>query len=84
MFFFFLILDCLTNLSKPEKLEGHSYSCEKCKGRQNATKKVTITELPDVLVLHVNRIKWKGVTRQKIQTMVDFPLDDLDLAAHST
>ena len=77
------LADCLANFSKPEKLDGSIYNCERCKGLQNATKRVTISELPDVLLLHINRIKWKGVNRQKIQTKVDFPLRDLDLADHS-
>jgi len=77
------LLDCLTNFSNPEKLEDN-YQCDKCKGLQSATKKVTISELPDVIVLHVNRIRWKGINKHKIQTKVDFPLRDLDLAAFAS
>lgn len=78
------LLDCLDNFSKPEYLGGKIYACEKCKTSENAEKRVTITELPEVLLIHTNRIKWQGAMRQKIQTKLDFPLKALDLKKHSS
>ena len=74
------LTDCLAHFVRTERIEG--YECDKCKTAQRATKRVGISEFPDVLLLHINRIRWKGVNRQKIQTKVDFLLEDLNMAPY--
>jgi len=38
-----------------------------------------IWKLPPVLLIHLKRFSYEGMWRRKLQTYVDFPLQDLDL-----
>jgi len=56
--------------------------CGKCKNHVEATKTMELWSTPDVLVLHLKRFSTTGRwgARDKIETEVSFPLDDLDLS----
>ena len=53
--------------------------CPKCKQLRKATKKLTLSRLPPVLLIHLKRFSVKGPFTDKIETVVDFPLKGLDL-----
>ena len=73
--------DCLDSFTKVEQLqEGEQYFCPCCKKRQTSTKKLTIERLPNVLCLHLKRFKFVSFHRSKIDTTVEFPLEDLDMS----
>ncbi|KAJ2557444.1 hypothetical protein EV175_001349 [Coemansia sp. RSA 1933] len=72
--------ECLSEFMRPEKLgEDDSWYCSKCKEHQQATKKLDLWRVPEILVVHLKRFQHSRAWRDKIDTYVDFPLSDLDL-----
>ncbi|XP_046858859.1 ubiquitin carboxyl-terminal hydrolase 3-like [Xenia sp. Carnegie-2017] len=72
--------DCLDSFTKVEELQdSEQYYCPRCKKRQSSSKKLTILRLPNVLCLHLKRFKFVSFHRSKIDTTVEFPLQDLDM-----
>ncbi|KAK7115768.1 ubiquitin carboxyl-terminal hydrolase 3-like [Littorina saxatilis] len=72
--------DCLQSFTDIEELEDSElYMCSSCKQRQRSTKKFWIRRLPNVLCLHVKRFRWSTYCRVKLETFVEFPLQDLDM-----
>ena len=66
----------LEEFSKEEQLDKNNlYRCEKCKKELQANKKIEIYHLPKVLIIHLKRFN----NNKKIDTMIDFPLDNLDI-----
>lgn len=75
--------DCLKLFSKEERLtDSNRFYCSHCKTHRDAIKKMQIWKLPPILLVHLKRFKYDGRWREKLQTLVDFPLDNLDLAQY--
>ena len=50
------LAQCLHHFCASERLEGdNQYRCERCRTKVDATKRLSLTKLPEVLVLHVKR-----------------------------
>lgn len=65
---------------RSENMSGESkWKCPDCKQYRDATKKIDIWKLPPLLIIHLKRFKYEGVWRDKINSYVDFPINDLDL-----
>jgi ubiquitin carboxyl-terminal hydrolase 8 len=76
----FTLIDCLKEFSKEERLEGdEKWYCPKCKEHKNATKRIEIWKLPNILIIHFKRFKFTRHKRGKIRALIDFPIYDLDL-----
>lgn len=61
--------------------------CPTCKEHQQATKKLDLWRLPEILVVHLKRFSYNRFFKNKLETFVDFPTNDLDLStfvAHQT
>ncbi|KAF8916239.1 hypothetical protein CPB85DRAFT_1374694 [Mucidula mucida] len=72
--------DCLDEFTKKEQLgEDDLWYCPQCKKHQQATKKFDLWKVPDVLVVHLKRFSNSRTLRDKIDVLVDFPIDSLDL-----
>ncbi|EIW79313.1 cysteine proteinase [Coniophora puteana RWD-64-598 SS2] len=72
--------DCLAEFTKEEQLgEDDLWYCPKCKKHQQATKKFTLWNAPDILVVHLKRFSNSRAMRDKIDALVDFPIEALDL-----
>jgi ubiquitin carboxyl-terminal hydrolase 4/11/15 len=72
--------DCLTEFTKEEQLgDDDLWYCPQCKKHQHATKKFDLWKAPDILVVHLKRFSNSRTLRDKIDTLVDFPIDGLDL-----
>lgn len=72
--------DCLEAFTKEEVLQdSDSWFCPHCKKPVCARKKMDISRLPPVLIIHLKRFDWNQTFRSKITTPVDFPLSNLDL-----
>ena len=72
--------DCLTEFTKEEQLsEDDLWYCPRCKKHQQATKKFDLWKAPDVLVVHLKRFSNSRTLRDKIDALVDFPVDGLDI-----
>lgn len=73
--------DCLMEYTKEEQLgEEDLWYCPNCKKHQQATKKLDIWRLPDILVVHLKRFSHTRAWRDKIDAFVDFPIHGLDLS----
>lgn len=51
----------------------HRY-CPTCKKHQQATKKFDLWSLPRILVVHLKRFSYNRCWRDKLDTVVDFPI----------
>jgi len=72
--------DCLGEFTKEERLgEDDMWYCGTCKEHKQATKKVELWKVPDVLVFALKRFSSSRYSRDKIDDLVDFPIDGLDL-----
>lgn len=56
--------------------------CPGCKKPQQATKKLDLWRLPEILVVHLKRFSFSRFFKNKLETYVDFPIDDLDLSTY--
>jgi len=76
---------CLEKFSEREQLEATDpWFCPKCKEHVSAFKKMDVWSLPDVLILHLKRFSYvqglySGPTREKIEDLVHFPVEGLDM-----
>lgn len=72
--------DCLESYCSQETLKGGEQArCDKCKEFRDSTKQITITRAPQSLVVHFKRFHTVGRVSKKINTAIDFPLDNFDL-----
>jgi len=71
---------CLSAFTEAEVLsKENAWYCNVCKDFQMASKKMELWRLPDLLVIHLKRFSFTRHYRNKIQSLVRFPLKDLDL-----
>ncbi|ORY81514.1 hypothetical protein BCR37DRAFT_380414 [Protomyces lactucae-debilis] len=74
------LTSCLDEFVKSESMDGEdSWHCAKCKTLRKATKRLAISKLPDVLLIHFKRFETKGPWRDKINVDISFPLKALDM-----
>ena len=74
------IKDCIKEFSKEEKLEGtEQWFCSLCKKFNDCSKKIDIWKSPNILIIHLKRFKYTKRSTSKIRTIVDFPINDLNL-----
>ncbi|KAI9267871.1 hypothetical protein BY458DRAFT_437110 [Sporodiniella umbellata] len=73
--------DCLDEFTKEEALsEEDLWYCPKCKKHQMATKKFDLWHMPEVVVVHLKRFSHSRAFRDKIDVLIDFPIQNLDLS----
>lgn len=72
--------DCFMETGKREKLsEDNAWWCNRCKELRQATKTLEIWRCPDIVVVHLKRFGGTRSFRDKIDVMVDYPVEGLDL-----
>lgn len=73
---------CIDLFTTTEKLGPEDpWYCSKCKEFQQATKKFDLWRLPPILVVHLKRFSYRNrYYREKLETFVDYPIDNLDLS----
>jgi ubiquitin carboxyl-terminal hydrolase 4/11/15 len=72
---------CLEAFSEKEVLsENDAWYCSQCKGFKCASKKIDLYNSPDLLVIHLKRFSYTRNWRDRINTLVQFPVDNLDLS----
>ena len=73
----FLFLSCtILNL-----LLSRRY-CPRCKEHRQATKKLDLWKLPEIIVFHLKRFSYSRYLKNKLDTFVDFPIHNLDLSKY--
>jgi hypothetical protein len=77
------IMDCIEKYCELEQLdESDMWYCNKCKEHVRAWKQVSLYRTPPILIVHLKRFHYSSTThrRDKIDTLIDFPLSGLDLS----
>ncbi|KAF8423548.1 hypothetical protein EV426DRAFT_667350 [Tirmania nivea] len=73
--------DCLAEFAKEEILsESDLWHCPRCKEFRRARKKFELWKSPDVLVIHLKRFASSRISRDKIDALIEFPVEGLDLS----
>ncbi|XP_061689922.1 ubiquitin carboxyl-terminal hydrolase 4 [Syngnathoides biaculeatus] len=73
--------ECIELFTTMETLGAHDpWYCPTCKKHQQATKKFDLWSLPHILVVHLKRFSYNRCWRDKLDTVVDFPIRDLNMS----
>lgn len=76
---------CLEAFLKEEPLgPDDMWYCPGCKTHRQASKKLDLWRLPEILVIHLKRFSYSRFMKNKLETYVDFPVDNLDLSTYIT
>ncbi|KAL3692569.1 hypothetical protein R1sor_006220 [Riccia sorocarpa] len=74
---------CLEAFLKEEPLGPEDmWYCPRCKEHRQASKKLDLWRLPEILVVHLKRFSYSRYLKNKLETFVTFPIDDLDLSKY--
>ncbi|KAM4054773.1 ubiquitin carboxyl-terminal hydrolase [Hirsutella rhossiliensis] len=74
--------ECLDEFERAEVLsEQDMWYCPRCKEHRRASKKFDLWKTPDILVAHLKRFSSSGWRRDKLDVLVDFPIESLDLTS---
>ncbi|KAM0825955.1 hypothetical protein ACQ4PT_069206 [Festuca glaucescens] len=74
---------CLEAFIKEEPLGPEDmWYCPGCKEHRQASKKLDLWRLPEILIIHLKRFSYSRYTKNKLDTFVDFPIHDLDLSRY--
>ncbi|KAL6571157.1 Ubiquitin carboxyl-terminal hydrolase 9 [Orobanche hederae] len=77
------LFSCLEAFLTEEPLgPDDMWYCPRCKEHRQATKKLDLWALPDILVFHLKRFSYSRYMKNKLDTFVDFPIHDLDLTKY--
>ncbi|KAF1801412.1 hypothetical protein V8B55DRAFT_1565843 [Mucor lusitanicus] len=77
------IYQCLDYFVKEEILDhDDAWQCPKCKTLRRASKSLTLSKLPDVLLIHLKRFSFDGPFKDKLETIVESPMSGLDLSRY--
>jgi ubiquitin carboxyl-terminal hydrolase 4/11/15 len=71
---------CLEAFLREEPLVPEDmWFCPRCKERRQASKKLDLWRLPEVLVIHLKRFSYSRSLKHKLETFVNFPIHDFNL-----
>ncbi|XP_072954131.1 ubiquitin carboxyl-terminal hydrolase 9-like isoform X1 [Typha angustifolia] len=77
------LFSCLETFLKEEPLgPDDMWYCPSCKQHRQATKKLDLWRLPEILVVHLKRFSYSRFMKNKLDTFVNFPLHNLDLSKY--
>ncbi|KAI3443358.1 hypothetical protein Pfo_000023 [Paulownia fortunei] len=75
------LYNCVDAFLKEEPLgPDDMWYCPNCKEHRQASKKLDLWRLPEILVIHLKRFSYTRFLKNKLETFVDFPIDDFDLS----
>src|SRR5690242_6194497 len=75
--------DCIKKFLEEEILDGEdAWHCPKCQTKRRSRKTLTIAKLPTILLVHLKRFYFQGPFKNKIETYVDYPVNNMDLTAY--
>ncbi len=80
------IYDCLDEFIKEEKVDIHNMiRCDFCGKFNKSTKQTKLWKLPKILIIQLKRFRVNnyGIINQKINTMIEYPINNLDLSKYT-
>ena len=73
------LYELLNNFNQIEKLsKNNEWLCPKCKMNQLANKKIELYSISEIVIIHLKRFR----NNKKIETYIDFPIENLDLTPY--
>ena len=79
------IYDCMEAFTQQEVLdEDNKWYCSKCKSHQMAKRELKLKVLPHILIIHLKRFKKTTTGFLKLDDIIDFPIEGLDLSPYTT
>ena len=57
-----------------------AFFCPQCNKKREVVKKLGVWSVPDVLVVHLKRFRQSSRSTNKLETMVNFPMDGFDMS----
>lgn len=79
------LLECLKEFTKEEKLDSsESFFCETCQKRCECSKRIEIWKMPNILIIHFKRFRYNHKQKRKMDTFINFPIQNLDLSGFQT
>ncbi|KAL0696074.1 hypothetical protein Bca4012_063254 [Brassica carinata] len=77
------LFSCLEAFIAEEPLGPEDmWYCPACKEHRQAKKKLDLWKLPEILVVHLKRFTYSRFLKNKIDTLVNFPVHDLNLSKY--
>ena len=77
------IYQCLELFTAKERLSrDESWYCKQCKEHRVASKKMDLWRAPEILIIHLKRFSYSRLWGEKLSTLVEFPLQGLDLSKY--
>ncbi|KAM4096275.1 hypothetical protein ACJW30_08G093200 [Castanea mollissima] len=74
---------CLEAFLQEEPLGPEDmWYCPGCKKHCQAIKKLDLWRLPEILVIHLKKFSYSRFSKNKLETYVDFPIDNFDLSPY--
>ncbi|QSL67030.1 hypothetical protein MERGE_001417 [Pneumocystis wakefieldiae] len=74
------LYECLQFFVQKEYLKDkEQWYCSKCRKPRDATKTLTISKIPQILLIHLKRFQTCGHWKDKINTKIDFSINNFDL-----
>ncbi|OEL16929.1 Ubiquitin carboxyl-terminal hydrolase 9 [Dichanthelium oligosanthes] len=74
------LFSCLDAFLKEEPLgPDDMWYCPGCKEHRQASKKLDLWRLPEILVVHLKRFSYSRYMKNKLDTFVNFPIHDLNM-----
>ncbi|KAJ8706411.1 hypothetical protein PYW08_011037 [Mythimna loreyi] len=75
---------CLSHFTREEEMDGDEKpTCSKCGVRRKCLKWFTVQKFPQVLVIHLKRFSPTERFRGKLNVLVEFPLNNLDMSPYA-
>ncbi|VFQ95974.1 unnamed protein product [Cuscuta campestris] len=77
------LYSCLEAFLREEPLVPEDmWYCPQCKERRQASKKLDLWRLPEVLVIHLKRFSFSRSMKHKLETFINFPIHDFDVTKY--
>ncbi|KAK4797362.1 hypothetical protein SAY86_029688 [Trapa natans] len=77
------LFSCLDAFLREEPLgPDDMWYCPSCKEHRQASKKLDLWKLPEILVVHLKRFSYSRFFKNKLDTFVNFPVQNLDLTKY--
>lgn len=74
---------CLEAFLQEEPLGPEDmWYCPGCKMHCQANKRLDLWRLPEILVIHLKRFTYSRYSKNKLETYVDFPIDNFELSSY--
>ncbi|XP_062521471.1 uncharacterized protein LOC134196378 isoform X2 [Corticium candelabrum] len=77
------LTECFQAFIESEELgDDNTWYCPCCCSNQKARKTLLLRKLPNTLIVHLKRFVFEGMSGEKIDAFVDYPVEQLDMSQY--